>query len=132
MSTNYEHRKIVDFVESFKVANKNTVQRIRKYDPKLRSWTFEIVKVNENAVKFSENIKKSKRNQREKEKRLKTTVAKPTNKTSENVVRKHRSEMRLNVVRLHKDGLKFKEIGDLYGVSESSTRTAYHREIHEK
>ncbi|PIF44902.1 hypothetical protein CLU96_1899 [Chryseobacterium sp. 52] len=139
MSATYEHRKVVAFVDSFKAANKNTVERVRKFDPKQKTWTFEIVKRDENVVKFSEDIKKSKRRQREKDKRQKTTPAKknvipakPTvNITPQIMPQKPRSEMRLNVMRLHKDGLKFKEIGNLYGVSESSARTAYYREKRE-
>lgn len=144
MSASIEHRKIVDFVAGFKAANKNTVERVRKFDPKLKTWTFELVKRDENAAKFSEDLKNSKRRQKEKEKRMKSnpdkkTVTPPkpvekksTQQTSRIMPTKPRSEMRMNVVRLHNDGRTFKQIGDLYGVSETSARTAYHREIHDK
>lgn len=140
MKANAEHYKTVAFVDRYKEANKNTVQKVKKYDPKLRMWTLEAIIIDENALKFSEENRKSKRRQGEKEKREKNKPvkkfvipAKPVIDTAQqSMSRKPRSQMRLNVVRLHQEGKKFKEIGDMYNVSENSARVAYHKEIHGK
>lgn len=143
MNSSIEHQKMVDFVDSFKAANKNTVERVRKFDPKLKTWTFEVVKRDENASKFSEELKNTKRRQREKDKRMKNNPEKkpaPAPKATEKKKQpsnkvmpvKPRSEMRMNVVRLRKEGKTFIEIGKLYGVSATSARSAHHREIHDK
>ncbi|BFO64102.1 hypothetical protein [Chryseobacterium sp. KCF3-3] len=140
MKANAEHYKAIAFVDRYKEANKNTVHRVRQYDPKLRMWTLEAIITDENALKFSEENRKNKRRQREKEKREKNKTvkkfvipAKPVVETTkQSMPTKPRSQMRLNVVRLHKEGKKFKEIGDMYNVSENSARVAYHKEIHGK
>lgn len=55
MNTSEQHRKTVDFVNQFKEANKNTVQRVRSYDPKQKTWTLETVKIDPNVKKFARN-----------------------------------------------------------------------------
>ncbi|MGD1319183.1 hypothetical protein [Chryseobacterium sp. 2R14A] len=133
MSASIEHRKIVDFVAGFKAANKNTVERVRTFDPKLKTWTFEVVQRDENASKFSEELKISKRRQKEKEKRMKSIPDKKNASPGEKKMpTKPKSKMRLNVVRLHNEGLIFKQIGKMYGVSENSARLAYHKEMNNK
>lgn len=140
MSASNEHRKMTDFVNSYKAANAKTVVSVRKFDSKMKTWTIEVVVRDENAVKFSKDLKKAnKRIKRQKNPAEKKTVTAPNLVSKKKAVQttrvmptKPRSEMRLNVVRLHNDGLKFKEIGKLYGVSETSARTAYHRELHDK
>jgi hypothetical protein len=140
MKANADHYKTVAFVDRYKEANKNTVQKVKKYDPKLRIWTLEAITIDENALKFSEENRKNKRRQRESEKREKNKTVKKIvipvkpviNTAQQSMSRKPRSQMRLNVVRLHKEGLKFKEIGNMYNISENSARLAYHKEIHGK
>ncbi|WP_312399544.1 hypothetical protein [Chryseobacterium sp.] len=134
MNAKHEHKRIVDFVQGFKEANKNTVEKVFKYDPKLKSWTYQLVQRDENALGFHQKIKRKARNEKEKERRLKQNVAKSAplkvNKTF--VVRKKISDMRLNVVQHRADGWSFNKIADKYKVSETSCRTAYHRETHKK
>jgi len=123
MNTKTEHKKIVDFVNGFKEANKNKVERVRTYDKGLRCWTYEVVKKDENAAKFYEtNVKKNK-TQKEKDKRRKENKAKAAQPGFD------KSKMHLYVVRHYdQEKLTFQEIADKYGVSQSTVRRAYSKE----
>ena len=123
MNTKTEHKKIVDFVNGFKEANKNKVERVRTYDKRLRCWTYEVVKKDENAAKFHEtNVKKIK-TQKEKDKRRKENKPKASKPGFD------KSKMHLHVVSHYdQEKLTFQEIADNYGVSQSTVRRAYSKE----
>ena len=128
---NIEHNKVVDFVSSFKAANKNTVERIRKFDPRLRSWTYETVKKDPNATKWHEEHISTSKAKKAKEKRQKKSIAKPANPvTVKNRAGKEFSRpetgLNVNVVRLHdNEKLTFRSIAALYDTSASTVVRTY-------
>ena len=60
MTPNEEHIKALEFVAKFKESNKETVERVKSYDPAMKMWIFEKVKIDDNAKLFSEVAKKKK------------------------------------------------------------------------
>lgn len=54
-----QHRAAKTTVAQYKSLNAGTVERVKAYDPKLRCWTFERLKVDENASKFNNEPRKS-------------------------------------------------------------------------
>ena len=131
--TEEQHRKAVDFVNEFKQANANTVQKVSSYDPIKKIWFLKTVKTDENAYKFAKETLKTEAQHRAAEKKGKGKNNIITRKSmSVEALRKMptkpKSAMRLNVVRLRKEGKSFQEIADLYGKSKNSAKIVYHKE----
>ncbi|GAA4156723.1 hypothetical protein GCM10022217_16010 [Chryseobacterium ginsenosidimutans] len=122
-----EQKRMADFVQSFKEANKNTVMHVREYDKKLKTWTFRVVKRDENAYKFHEDQVSKSRSKKEKEKRQKSNTAKLPQRG------KDKSEMTANVVRLRdEEKLTYQAIADMYGVGQNTVSRTYKKLKDEK
>lgn len=127
MSLNQEQKRIAEFVQGYKEANKQTIERVRKYDPRLKCWTYEVVKRDENASKFHQQQVNNQRNKKEKEKRQKSNVAKIPQRG------KDKSEMIKNVMKHYdEDKMTFQAIADMYGVGQNTVRRAYKKLKDEK
>lgn len=129
MTEAYKLEQTKKFVAEFKEANKKTVQKVSKYDPIRKIWTFEVVQLDENVKDFAKKHLKSEAQKRRADKKDKAkaiivTKASVGRKTGN----KPKSLMRQNVVRLTNEGKKPKDIAMMYNTTPKKVSVALCKE----
>ena len=107
-SINEDHTKAIAFVQNFKNNNINTVETVKTFDPKLRCWTFQKVKIDENAKSFYDSTR-PKTERKETFKQPKTTKPRKTVLNPES--------LRGKIYSLYKSGFSKDEISNKLDVS---------------
>lgn len=133
MTESYKLQQTKNFVAAFKEANKNTVQKVSKYDPVRKIWTFEVVEIDENVKDFAKKHLKTEAQKRiadkkEKLKKVIVTKTSPGTKVARQKGTKPKTEMRLNVVRLINEGKKISDVAKMYNTTPRKVSVALCKE----